>query len=68
MTGRRIAAAANEGDPLALAAFASFASYLGQGLAMIADVFDPTSSSLPGAWAVRRACTSTMRANNTRRC
>lgn len=41
VTGRRIAAAANEGDPLALAAFASFASYLGQGLAMIADVFDP---------------------------
>ncbi|QKT07601.1 ROK family protein [Gordonia sp. X0973] len=41
VTGRRIAAAAQEGDPLALAAFASFASSLGQGLAMIADVFDP---------------------------
>lgn len=41
VTGRRIAAAANEGDPLALSAFASFATSLGQGLAMIADVFDP---------------------------
>ncbi|MFT4201457.1 ROK family protein [Gordonia sp. (in: high G+C Gram-positive bacteria)] len=41
VTGRRIAAAANEGDPLALSAFASFATSLAHGLAMIADVFDP---------------------------
>ncbi|GAA3037948.1 ROK family protein [Gordonia defluvii] len=41
ITGRRIAAAAHEGDPLALSAFASFAASLGQGLAMVADVFDP---------------------------
>ncbi|MFT3900348.1 MAG: ROK family protein [Gordonia sp. (in: high G+C Gram-positive bacteria)] len=41
VTGRRIAAAAHEGDPLALSAFASFATSLAHGLAMIADVFDP---------------------------
>ncbi|MFC0313822.1 ROK family protein [Gordonia phosphorivorans] len=41
LTGRRVAAAAAEGDPIALAAFASLAHWLGQGMAMIADVFDP---------------------------
>ncbi|WP_448223674.1 ROK family protein [Gordonia iterans] len=41
LTGRRVAAAAADGDPIALAAFASLARWLGQGMAMIADVFDP---------------------------
>ncbi|MCK0440978.1 ROK family protein [Gordonia alkaliphila] len=41
LTGRRVAAAAAEGDPIAVAAFASLAHWLGQGMAMIADVFDP---------------------------
>ena len=41
LTGRRIAAAAHDGDALALAAFADFARWLGLGLAMVCDVFDP---------------------------
>ncbi|CAM2968591.1 ROK family protein [Prescottella defluvii] len=41
LTGRRIAAAAAEGDPLALATFAEFARWLGVGLATVSDVFDP---------------------------
>ncbi|WP_305091715.1 ROK family protein [Prescottella sp. R16] len=41
LTGRRIAAAAADGDPLALATFADFARWLGVGLATVSDVFDP---------------------------
>lgn len=41
LTGRRVAAAAAEGDPVAVAAFADLARWLGQGMAVIADVFDP---------------------------
>lgn len=41
LTGRRVAGAAADGDAVAVAAFASFAASLGQGLAMIADIFDP---------------------------
>ncbi|MFT4126679.1 MAG: ROK family protein [Gordonia sp. (in: high G+C Gram-positive bacteria)] len=41
LTGRRVAGAAADGDAVALAAFAAFAASLGQGLAMIADLFDP---------------------------
>ncbi|RVW00335.1 ROK family protein [Rhodococcus spongiicola] len=41
LTGRRIAAAAEDGDPLALATFADFAKWLGVGLATVSDVFDP---------------------------
>lgn len=41
LTGRRVAAAAADGDPVAIAAFADLARWLGQGLATIADVFDP---------------------------
>lgn len=41
LTGRRVAGAAVDGDAVALAAFAEFAASLGQGLAMIADIFDP---------------------------
>ncbi|MGW0036083.1 ROK family protein [Gordonia sp. NPDC003376] len=41
LTGRRVAGAAADGDAVAVAAFAAFAASLGQGLAMIADIFDP---------------------------
>jgi glucokinase len=41
VTGRRVAAAAREGDPVACAAMAELARWLGEGLALVADVFDP---------------------------
>jgi glucokinase len=41
LTGRRVAAAAREGDPVACAAVADLARWLGVGLALVADVFDP---------------------------
>jgi glucokinase len=41
VTGQDVAEAAERGDPLALRVFADFADWLGQGLALIADVFDP---------------------------
>jgi glucokinase len=41
VTGQRVAAAAREGDPVALAATAELARWLGEGLALVADVFDP---------------------------
>lgn len=41
VTGRRVAAAARDGDPVACAAMAELARWLGEGLAMVADVFDP---------------------------
>lgn len=41
VTGRRVAAAARDGDPLGIAAVADLARWLGEGLALIADVFDP---------------------------
>ncbi|QBJ94892.1 ROK family protein [Rhodococcus sp. ABRD24] len=41
LTGRRIAAAAQEGDMLAIETFADFARWLGVGLATVTDVFDP---------------------------
>ncbi len=41
VTGRRVAAAASDGDPVAVAALDNFSGWLGQGLAMIADIFDP---------------------------
>jgi glucokinase len=41
VTGRRVAAAAREGDPVACAAMDELARWLGKGLALIADVFDP---------------------------
>jgi glucokinase len=41
VTGQRVAAAAREGDPVALAAIAELARWLGEGLALVADVFDP---------------------------
>jgi glucokinase len=41
VTGQRVAAAAREGDPVACAALADLARWLGEGLALVADVFDP---------------------------
>jgi glucokinase len=41
VTGQRVAAAAREGDPVASAALADLACWLGEGLALVADVFDP---------------------------
>lgn len=41
LTGRRVAGAAHDGDPLALAAMADFARWLGLGLAFVSDLFDP---------------------------
>jgi glucokinase len=41
MTGRMVAAAARDGDPVAQAAIAELAKWLGAGLALVADVYDP---------------------------
>ncbi|GAA3530314.1 ROK family protein [Amycolatopsis ultiminotia] len=41
VTGRRVAGAARDGDPIALRAMAELAKWLGEGLALVADVFDP---------------------------
>ncbi|CCH28965.1 ROK family protein [Actinosynnema sp. NPDC047251] len=41
VTGRRIAAAARDGDPLAKRAMIDLARWLGEGLALVADVYDP---------------------------
>ncbi|MBF6212988.1 ROK family glucokinase [Nocardia puris] len=41
LTGRRVAGAAQDGDPVATAAMADFAKWLGLGLAFVSDIFDP---------------------------
>jgi glucokinase len=41
VTGRRVAGAARDGDPVALRAMGELAKWLGEGLALVADVFDP---------------------------
>ncbi|HJQ48625.1 MAG TPA: ROK family protein [Amycolatopsis sp.] len=41
VTGRRVAGAARDGDPIAQRAVAELAKWLGEGLALVADVFDP---------------------------
>jgi glucokinase len=41
VTGRRVAGAARDGDPLAQRAVADLARWLGEGLALVADVYDP---------------------------
>lgn len=41
VTGQRVAAAARDGDPVACAAMFELARWLGEGLALVADVFDP---------------------------
>lgn len=41
ITGRRVAAAAREGDVIALRAISDLARWLGEGLAVVADIYDP---------------------------
>ncbi|MFF5098455.1 MULTISPECIES: ROK family protein [Actinosynnema] len=41
ITGRRVAGAARDGDPLAQRAVEDLARWLGEGLALVADVYDP---------------------------
>lgn len=41
LSGRRVAAAARDGDPVALEAMADMATWLGEGLALVADLYDP---------------------------
>ncbi|WP_062999102.1 ROK family protein [Nocardia mikamii] len=41
LTGRRVAGAAHDGDPVALHVMADFARWLGLGLAFVSDIFDP---------------------------
>jgi glucokinase len=41
LTGRKVAAAARDGDPLAQKAMSDLATWLGEGLALVADVYDP---------------------------
>lgn len=41
ITGRRVAGAARDGDPIAQRAVGELAKWLGEGLALVADVFDP---------------------------
>ncbi|MEV6773221.1 ROK family glucokinase [Nocardia sp. NPDC051030] len=41
LTGRRVAGAAEGGDPVALDVMAEFARWLGLGLAFVSDLFDP---------------------------
>ncbi|WP_438672322.1 ROK family protein [Solihabitans fulvus] len=41
VTGRRVAGAARDGDALAQRAFGELARWLGEGLALVADVYDP---------------------------
>ncbi|MEU5692644.1 ROK family glucokinase [Actinosynnema sp. NPDC020468] len=41
ITGRRVAAAAREGDRIACRALSDLARWLGDGLALVADVYDP---------------------------
>ncbi|WP_442912784.1 ROK family glucokinase [Kutzneria sp. CA-103260] len=41
VTGRKVAGAARDGDPIAQRALADLAKWLGEGLALVADVYDP---------------------------
>lgn len=41
LTGQHVASAAQAGDPLAIAVMADFSRWLGIGLALVGDVFDP---------------------------
>ncbi|MGH3796361.1 MAG: ROK family protein [Pseudonocardiaceae bacterium] len=41
LSGRRVALVARDGDPVAVAAMSELARWLGEGLALVADVYDP---------------------------
>ncbi|NMM83157.1 glucokinase [Rhodococcus sp. SRB_17] len=51
LTGRRIANAAYDGDPIALATMAEFTRWLAVGLAMVGDVYDPDLVVIAGGVA-----------------
>lgn len=51
LTGRRIAAAAHEGDPIARRTMEDFAHWLGVGLAVVSDIYDPDLIVLAGGVA-----------------
>ncbi|NLE79058.1 MAG: ROK family protein [Rhodococcus sp.] len=51
LTGRKIAAAAQDGDPLALHTMEEFAQWLGVGLALVGDVYDPDLVVIAGGVA-----------------
>jgi glucokinase len=51
VTGRRVANAARDGDPIAQRAVAELAKWLGEGLALVADVFDPEIMVIGGGVA-----------------
>lgn len=55
VTGKRVAAAAREGDPVACAAMDELARWLGEGLALVADVFDPEVVVIGGGVSVSAA-------------
>jgi glucokinase len=48
ITGRSVAEAARRGDPVATAAMADFAHWLGNGLSLVADAYDPAVIVLGG--------------------
>ncbi|RCW44046.1 glucokinase [Halopolyspora algeriensis] len=48
LTGQRVARAAEEGDPLALEAMGELSRWLGEGLALVSDVYDPEVVVLAG--------------------
>lgn len=51
LTGRRIASAAQDGDEIARRTMADFARWLGVGLAMVGDVYDPDLIVIAGGVA-----------------
>ncbi|SDE27353.1 ROK family protein [Rhodococcus tukisamuensis] len=51
LTGRRVAGAAQDGDGVALRAIADFSHWLGVGLAMVSDIFDPDLVVIAGGVA-----------------
>ncbi|NLG55891.1 MAG: ROK family protein [Rhodococcus sp.] len=51
LTGRRVAGAAQAGDALALAVMADFSQWLGVGISLVADVFDPDLIVISGGVA-----------------
>ncbi len=67
LTGRKVAAAAEAGDPVAQEAVGELARWLGVGLAMVSDVFDPDLMVLAGGvGASSRAALAAARDHNAR--
>lgn len=55
LTGRRIAGAAQDGDLVALQTMSEFARWLGIGLALVSDVYDPDRMVIAGGVATSSA-------------